>query len=492
MARINFTAGRIDAFVCEAGKAQSIIYDSTVPVLGLRATPNGKKTYVFQSKLNGADIRMTIGKPGIWSIAEAQREARRLQTIIDEGRDPRLVKEDTLAAEQAARDAREKEQADKIAKDEQNNLKASLMVLDAWKAYLAHHEGIWGERHMTDHFNLSQAGGAAKKRGKGTTVRGVLYPLLEKRMVEISLDVLVKWQVAEAAIRANNARQGFESFRAFWRWCATRDEYKNIVDKELVEHPDLRIKVPSRKAKPFDVLERSQMRAWFSEVRNLTNPTVKAYLQILVLTGARREELIELKWEHVNFLWSSIWIKDKVEKHGRKIPLTPYAAMLLKGLPKRNEWVFSSGNSDSGHITEPRKAHNRALAAAKLPHVSLHGLRRTFASLVEWVEVPSGVVAQIMGHKPSATAERHYKHRPLELLAIWHAKYEAWILEQANVEFISSQEGAVGIGQTKVAPINRAEMRKSLQINGKKPVSMLAFAAKARTKRTSMKSKMQA
>ena len=49
--------------------------------------------------------------------------------------------------------------------------------------------------------------------------------------------------------------------------------------------------------------------------------------------------------------------------------------------------------------------------------------------------MPRGVVAQIMGHAPNATAERHYITRPLELLAVWHGKYEAWTLEQAGIEF---------------------------------------------------------
>jgi integrase len=73
--------------------------------------------------------------------------------------------------------------------------------------------------------------------------------------------------------------------------------------------------------------------------------------------------------------------------------------------------------------------------------ITIHGLRRTFASLAEWIEMLVGIVAEIMGHKPSATAEKHYKSRPLELLGIWHAKYEAWILEQAGIEF-KPQEGA--------------------------------------------------
>lgn len=39
-----------------------------------------------------------------------------------------------------------------------------------------------------------------------------------------------------------------------------------------------------------------------------------------------------------------------------------------------------------------------------------------------------------MGHKPSATAEKHYSRRPLDLLRQWHVKIEAWILEQAGIE----------------------------------------------------------
>jgi hypothetical protein len=45
------------------------------------------------------------------------------------------------------------------------------------------------------------------------------------------------------------------------------------------------------------------------------------------------------------------------------------------------------------------------------------------------------VVAQIQGHKPSATAEKHYKRRPLDLLRLHHERIEIWILEQAGVKF---------------------------------------------------------
>jgi integrase len=87
-------------------------------------------------------------------------------------------------------------------------------------------------------------------------------------------------------------------------------------------------------------------------------------------------------------------------------------------------------------MVEPRLAHKRALSTAGLPtDLTIHGLRRSFATLSEWCEMPVGIVAQIMGHRPSATAEKHYKRRPLDLLALWHGKLEAWILLQAKVHF---------------------------------------------------------
>jgi len=88
---------------------------------------------------------------------------------------------------------------------------------------------------------------------------------------------------------------------------------------------------------------------------------------------------------------------------------------------------------EDGKIAEPRAAHVKAQERAGLPHVSIHGLRRSFGTLSEGVEVPVSVVAQIQGHKPSAVAEKHYRRRPLYLLRKWHGQIEAWMLEQAGI-----------------------------------------------------------
>jgi len=427
MSKVKFTSGRINEFFCPTDKQQVFLWDSESPGLGLRAT-KGAKSYIYQGKLNGKAIRVTIGDPKTWGIKEAQAEARRLQTLIDEGSDPRLVKAEKIAQAEATR-----EQAKAEA------MRNSLMVQTVWDEYIAENQSSWGNHHKHDHTKISAPGGQPKKRGGGVTAQGVLYPLLQMRMIDIHSDVLADWQKRESQVRATSARHGFILFRSFWNWCSQHKTYSSIADP-LAISKQVRKSVPQAGTKKSDVLQRAHLKEWFEAVRNISNPVISAYLQGLLLTGARREELGELKWSDVDFKLGAMWIKDKVDAEGRMIPLTPYLASRINALPHRNEWVFSSPTAADGKLAEPRIAHTRALVAAGLDHVTLHGLRRTFASLAEWVEMPVGVVAQIMGHAPNATAERHYKSRPLELLAIWHGKYEAWILEQAGVEFAQTEQ----------------------------------------------------
>jgi integrase len=232
-------------------------------------------------------------------------------------------------------------------------------------------------------------------------------------------------------------------------WCAEQPAYAELLPEKNPAKTTKARESLGKAAAKSDVLQRDQLSAWFTQVRRLSSPAISAAVQVMLLTGARPGEVLTLRWEDVDSQWKGLSIRDKVEGL-RVIPLTPYVAQLLSGLPHVNQWVFASGrwttpvrgqsavwknSSASGCLTEPNSPHTKACIAAGLEGLTLHGLRRSFASLTEWLEVPTGVVAQIMGHKPSATAEKHYKRRPLDLLRVHHEKIEAWILEQAGVRF---------------------------------------------------------
>jgi integrase len=450
MAKVNFTAARVDAYRCELGKSQSFLWDSKTPGLGLRATTGGAKSYIFQGKMHGSSVRITIGDPKSWTIDKAQERARTLQTLIDGGVDPREQEAEKKAAHEARQAAKRRQ---------------DVTVSEAWEHYLEHlrtkispkTKKPRSERYILDHVNLSSPGGGIAKRGGKEKVRGPLAPLMSRKLTEITATSMSEWLEAEIPRGPTNAGHAFGLFKAFIRWCDTHETYAGIIPPDAYASPKVKGILPRSVAKD-DCLQREQLSVWFSAVLGIANPVISAYLQGLLITGARREELAALRWEDVDFRWRSLTMNDKVEgTGGRTIPLTPYLASLLRNLRRLNEmppnkrqatrlaergeqwepseWVFASKTASDGKIAEPRHAHNRALEPTGLPHISLHGLRRSFGTLSEWVEVPVGVVAQIQGHKPSAIAEKHYRRRPLDLLRMWHDKIEGWMLEQAKVRF---------------------------------------------------------
>ena len=429
MAKIAFTAGRVSGFKCPPDKKQVFLWDVTAPGLGLRATPAGKPAYVFQSVYQGKDIRLTIGSPAAWSIPDAQAKARELQRLIDEGRDPRDLKRDALAAQaekQAA--AAAKVEADKV---------AALTVGDVWANYVEQRRPFWGALHYRDHIDKAKAGGLPSGRrggGKQLTKPGPLAALMPLALKDLDQATIERWAADEGKTRPSSARLAWRLLTVFLTWCAEQAEYAALLpDKNPAKTKKAREALGKAGTKS-DVLQREQLAAWFAAVQQIQNPVIATCLQMMLLTGARPGEVLALRWEDVNTQWKGISIRDKVEGT-REIPATPYMLHLLAALPRRNEWVFSSPTSASGCLTEPNNPHTRACKAAGLEGLTLHGLRRSFASLTEWLEVPAGVVAQIQGHKPSATAEKHYKVRPLELLRVHHERIEAWILEQSGIVF---------------------------------------------------------
>ncbi len=441
MKRENFTAARVTGFKCAPGKKQSIFWDGKVPGLGLRVTAAGSKAFIFETSLNNKTIRMTIGDTRTWMIAAAQSEATRLKAMTDQGIDPRQVIADAIAAKEAEAAAQREQEA-----------RESVTVGVAWTEYIAERSASmkdgkqeWGERHKAHHAYFVQAGGVKRKRGtrpgeSKKTRPGILVPLMTMRLADLDAIAIESWLKKEVAQAPTSAAKAFRFLRTFLTWCAKHDVYSAVVRADACQADDVKKMVPTPKTKPNDCLRRAQIKPWFEAVQKIGNPVIAAYLQGLLLTGARRNELAALRWADVDFQWKSLTIRDKVEGE-RTIPLTPYLEHLISWLTRRNEFVFSSPTAASGRLEEPRNPHNKALAAAALPALSLHGLRRSFGTLSEWVEVPAGIVAQIMGHKPSAIAEKHYIQRELDLLHLWHVKIEAWILEQAGIEFVPVQAG---------------------------------------------------
>lgn len=429
--KVNFTAGRVANFKCEEGKKESFLWDDDCKGLAIRAFASGKKTYVFQAWINGKTRRGVIGPVDAFDIDQARAAAREFQTKAKEYISPAKVKREKAAKELA---------------EEQEELRGTIKLKQVWLEYIESNKGRWGEKHYKDHLKAIKEPNQPWARGKGRlTKAGCLYPLISLKLKDLSAQKIEAWLKKENATRAGVAAQTYRLLFACLNWCTEQEKYTGLLDITKLKTKDVKSTVVKLKSRT-DTLQKEQLPAFFKYVRQIQNPVISAYVQTLLLTGARRNELTSLKWTELDFQWSSMTIRDKATSKGteagsRVIPLTPYVASLLINLPRRNEWVFSTPTGSSGKLTDPRKSLEPAFQAAGIEGLTLHGLRRSFSNLSEWVEIPTGVVAQIMGHKPSATAEKHYKQRPLDLLRKWHTTLEAWILEQADIVIPEFKDG---------------------------------------------------
>ena len=423
--RVNLTAGTIERLTCPDGKQQAFMRDSEAPGLRVRVTAAGAKSFVYEAKLDRQTIRRTIGDVKLWSIEQARTEARRLAVVLDNGQDPREIER--------------QQQADKAAAKAAATAKA-LTVGEVWPLYLENgrpkRRDAWKPRYRADLEAMAAPGGEPKKRGQGVTRPGPLYPLLALPLAAINEDTLKSWYDREAMTGKHQAARALMMFRGFLRWCAARPEYRSLTDREAGKAAAIVENLPSN-TRRTDALEAAQVPGWWAGVEQLNNRTASAYLRALLLTGARREELAALTWVNVDFQWRKLTIADKVDST-RTIPLTPYMAQLLATLPRVGPFVFAS-TGKAGRITDARASHAQALRHAGIEHLTFHGLRRSFSLLGEAAGAPAGAIAQVMGHKPSATAEG-YRPRSVDALRPFLERIEAHILDLAAVQFDAQAE----------------------------------------------------
>ncbi len=256
------------------------MWDAGMPGLAVRAT-KGSKVFVFQARLNGRTIRTTTGGIPPWDIDEARTEAKRLGLLIDKGLDPRIERLEsakTLAATQLSH----------------------VTAGEAWDEYVAARKQEWSAAHLSDHEQATAEPGQARRRSKKKTKAGALFVLRSEKLGELTADRLDEWIRKARETRPTVAANGYRLSRTFLNWCADHPSYCDLVNPQELLTKNLRRNVPKPRPKD-DCLQKEQLQAWFSAVRNLPSPVFRAYLQCLILPGARATEMSELKWEDVDF-----------------------------------------------------------------------------------------------------------------------------------------------------------------------------------------------
>ncbi len=149
-------------------------------------------------------------------------------------------------------------------------------------------------------------------------------------------------------------------------------------------------------------------RAPKSENRRVTlDPHAVAAVRLLVLTGARLREVLDLQWRHVDEGRGLLLLPDS--KTGAKtIYLSTAAQAVLASIPrvKGNPYVIA-GSKDGAPRADLKKPWRTISRAAGLEDVRLHDLRHSFASVGAGASLGLPIIGKLLGHSQAATTQRY-------------------------------------------------------------------------------------
>jgi integrase len=151
-------------------------------------------------------------------------------------------------------------------------------------------------------------------------------------------------------------------------------------------------------------LQSDELPRFFKAVAEEENKTIRDYILMSLLTGARRSNVLAMRWHDINFERAE-W-RIEVTKNGapQTITLSPEAIeVLLNRRPSdKAEYVFS-GSGKSGHLEEPKKGWKRILESAGIEDLRIHDLRRTLGSWQAKTGASLAIIGKSLNHKNQST-----------------------------------------------------------------------------------------
>lgn len=162
-----------------------------------------------------------------------------------------------------------------------------------------------------------------------------------------------------------------------------------------------KIKNPKRKAPRF--LSREEI----TKILSQASPRLKDIVPFLLNTGLRWGELQFLEWSDVDWREKRINIRIKEEwspKGGeRKVPINEAAIHILRDLPRRSRWVFTTKTGKQVRQQGTWTAFKLACRKVGIEDATLHTLRHTFASHLVMAGVDLATISKLLGHKDIST-----------------------------------------------------------------------------------------
>jgi len=323
------------------------IFDAGYPGFALRVSYGGGKSWVYFYRIGGRLRRRSLGTYPAVTLAEARQLWRDAKHQVSLGRDPGWQRASDLNFESVAREWLKRDQADKRSLKEVTRIVEKELIPE------------WGQRSIRD-------------------IRRHDILVLSDRIADRGATTM--------------ARRVMAYVHRLFRWAKSRD---------LIEsNPATDLPKPGREVARDRVLTDAELAAVWKAAVEIGWPYGPA-AQLLILTGARRAEIAELKWSeiHGNTIKLSGARTKNAEPHD--MPLSEQALDVLSRMPRiaGSEYVFGKPLRSGAWSNAKIK-----FSAAKIQPWRIHDLRRTVSTGMNELGTEPHIVEAVLGHTVKGVA----------------------------------------------------------------------------------------
>lgn len=363
---------------------RTYLWDDALKGFGVHLTPKGSKSYIYQYRtLTGTSRRYKIGSYPNLSPEDARRRVLEIAAKVSRGLDPMEERKESRNAE---------------------------CFKDFADRYLA--------EHARNHKKETSAN--EDERLLNTSINPVLG---KKRLVEIKPKEVqsLHLKLAETPYLANRVLSLLKTMFNLAEDWGLRPNHSN----------------PCRRIKAFKEEKRQRFlspdelkRIWVAlqelEGQGKISAFAAVAIRLLVFTGARKSEVLNLQWSEVDFENHQVNLQDS--KTGKKtIHLSTHARRLLKEIPRVEGNPFVCvGQKDNRPLTDIKKPWRKLLDVAEIDGLRLHDLRHSFAAFAASDGQSLHMIGGLLGHTQAQTTAR-YAHLASDPLKVANERVSALI-----------------------------------------------------------------
>ncbi len=359
------------------GTQEYFIWDDALPGLGLRVYPSGRKTYLIQYRHHGRTKRLTLGQHGKITPDKARRTATKRFGELADGKDPR--RHATGSSDPLVKDLCELYLLEGCGLK-----KPSTLATDKGRIE-RHIKPLLGD-HRAGSITRSDIGRFLQDVAAGRTALDEKTGSRGRSIVTGGQGTATRTLGLLGAIFTFAKEQGY-------------------VDANPVHGVK---RFPDKKRERFltmDEFHRLGQALDRAEAAG-KNAYALAAIKLLILTGCRRSEVLNLEWDFID--WDNGYLRLPDSKSGPKVVvLSKEAIAELKRIRRRQGCNYVFPGTDDLPFAGLQKIWDWVRTKAKLRDLRLHDLRHSYASTAISAGVSIAYVGRLLGHKDLKTTDRY-------------------------------------------------------------------------------------